>query len=116
MTTREEIKLTAGGHWMKFYGVGICAVPLDVAHGAFLGARSIRLQAGVYITNKLPSVLNFSEAAFQVFLFCLEPPVFAAYKINLYFCALMKRFVHRSLPKTTVEAPATFRSVLWILG
>ena len=40
MTTREEIRLTAGGCWMKFYGVGICAVAPDVAHGA--------VQLGVY--------------------------------------------------------------------
>ena len=88
---------------MKFYGVGICAVAPDVAHGAVLGARSIRLQADIYISNELPSALNLIESAFQGFLFCFEPPILAAYKINLYSCALKKRFVHRSPPKSRLK-------------
>ena len=88
---------------MKFYGVGICAVAPDVAHGAVLGARSIRLQADIYISNELPSALNLIEAAFQVFLLCLEPPIFAAHNISLHFGALKKRFVHRSPPKSRLK-------------
>jgi hypothetical protein len=52
MTAREEIRLTARGYWMKFYGVGICAVAPDMAHGAVRGRRSIRLQADIYISHK----------------------------------------------------------------